>query len=131
MVESSYDKNFDGAPDSWHELGKAEQLTSGRYDTDFDGREDSWEEYENGVITSYSADNDRNGIRDEWGEYEGSVYPTLRRWSFKNDAIIDKRAVYKDGRRIQEQYDRDRDGKFDETLDLDEFERVIRRDTAK
>jgi hypothetical protein len=131
MVESSYDQNFDGLADRWYAHGEAEQTTNARYDTDFDGREDYWEDFEHDLATSYSADNDRDGTPDEWGEFESGHAATERLWSFRNDAIIDKRAVYKDGRRVQEQYDRDRDGRFDETLDLDEFERVIRRGPAE
>jgi hypothetical protein len=131
MVESSYDENLDGSADLWYALGEAEQPTAARYDTDFDGQEDYWEDYEDGVATSYSADNDRDGTRDEWGKFERAHVASERLWSFRNDAIIDKRAVYKNGRRVQEQYDRDRDRRFDETLDLDEFERVIRRDAAE
>jgi hypothetical protein len=130
MVESSYDENLDGSPDLWNELDKAEEIATARYDSDFDGRADYWEDYEQGRARSYSSDNDGDGTRDEWGEFAGFNVKE-RTWSFGNDAIIDKRAVYENGRRVQEQYDRDRDGRFDETLFLDEFERVIRRDAAR
>jgi len=124
-TEASFDRNFDGEPDVWQEFDEGERPTTARYDNDFDGEVDFWEEYEDGVAASYSADNDRDGKPDEWGEIKGGVIEEIR-WSFNNDSIIDKRAFYRNGRRLREQLDRDRDGRFDETLHYDEFERVIR-----
>jgi len=50
-----------------------------------------------------------------------------RNWSFSNDRVADKRAFFSAGRKTREEYDRDRDGVFEETTLLDEFERVVSR----
>jgi hypothetical protein len=130
MIETSFDRNLDGEPDAWHEFDERRWPSAAHYDNDFDGREDYWEKHEDGLPTSYSADNDGDGKRDEWGVWEaGSIKE--RRWSFKNDAVIDKRAIYRNGHRTREEYDRDRNGTFEEIVHLDEFERVIRREAKE
>jgi hypothetical protein len=97
-----------------------------RYDEDFDGREDLWEVYQTGVRTSYTADNDRNGAVDEWGRFEHATL-VERNWSFSNDHVADKRAFYRAGRKVREEYDRNRDGLFEKTVLFDEFEREVSR----
>jgi len=126
LVESSEDRNFDGSPDSWLTYDPPGMLTMGRYDEDFDRREDYWVRYEKGAPTSYTADNDRNGVVDEWGRFENGTQ-VERNWSFSNDRIADRRVFYRAGRKVREEYDRNRDGVFEETVLLDEFERVISR----
>jgi hypothetical protein len=95
-----------------------------RCDHDFDGREDYWESYKNGAPVSYRADNDRNGVPDEWGRMEKGMI-VERNWTFFNDQTVDKRAFYGAGRKIREDYDRDRNGTFEEIIRYDEFERVL------
>jgi len=128
MSRASSDRNFDGRPDAWQEFDESGYLTLNRYDTDFDGEADYWEKYDRGSPASYTADNDRDGQVDERGTLDGGVVKQ-RQWSFQNDTVIDKRAIYRDGRRAREEYDRDRDGVFEEVVHLDEFERVIRRES--
>jgi hypothetical protein len=126
LVESSSDRNFDGAPDSWLTYDPPGVLNTVRYDQDFDRREDYWESYAKGLPVTYTADNDRNAIVDEWGRFENGVV-VERNWSFANDRVADRRAFYRAGRKVREQYDRNRDGAFDETVTYDEFERVVAR----
>lgn len=126
LVESSEDRNFDGMPDSWATYDPPGMLHAVRYDHDFDRREDYWEVYEKGLPVSYTTDNDRNGIVDEWGRFENATL-VERNWSFSNDRVADRRAFYRAGRKIREEYDRDRDGVFEETVVFDEFERVVPR----
>ena len=124
LVESSEDRNLDGIPDSWVTYDPPGVLAGIRDDQDFDGREDSWVVYEKGVPVWYTADNDRNGVVDEWGRFENGSQ-VERNWSFSNDRIADRRAIYRVGRKIREEYDRNRDGVVEETVLFDEFERVI------
>lgn len=98
-----------------------------RYDQDFDRREDYWEVYQKGIPVSYTADNDRNGVVDEWGRFENASQ-IERNWSFSNDRVADRRAFYRAGRKIREEYDRDRDGVFEQTILFDEFEREVLHD---
>ncbi len=51
-------------------------------------------------------------------------------FSFQSDDVADKQIVYEDGRRVRIEYDRNRDGDFEEMHVLNEFEEVveIRRD---
>jgi hypothetical protein len=124
---ANWDMNGDGAADSWATYNSAGQLHMTRYDQDFDRREDYWESYENGVPVSYTADNDRDGVVDEWGRFEHGTNGLVveRNWSFSNDRVADKRAFFGAGRKTREEYDRNRDGVFEETIVFDEFERVV------
>jgi hypothetical protein len=126
LTASSDDRNYDGTPDYWQTFDPPGVLSADRADEDFDGREDLWNVYEKGIAVSYTADNDRNGVVDEWGRLERGVV-VERNWSFKNDRVADKRAHYRAGRKLREEYDRNRDGVFDQAILLDEFERVISR----
>ena len=99
-------------------------LSGTESDGDFDGKADEWETYEQGERRGYQSDNDRDGRIDEWGTYEGGGIKE-RNWSFVNDTVADKRAIYSNGRKTTELYDRNRDGEFDEEISLDEFERVF------
>ena len=122
-IRSEYDLNFDGAVDRW-DYYQDSVLARSEYDLDFDGGVDEWEVFENGERRSYRADNDGDGRVDEWGTFEnGSVRE--RNWSFRNDDVADKKALYHQGRKTTELYDRDRDGEFEEEVRLDEFERVL------
>ena len=126
LVESSEDRNRDGVADSWLNYNPPGVLSMGRYDEGFDGREDTWVVYQAGVPVSYRADNDRDGVADAWGRSEHAIM-VERNWSFSNDRVADKRAFYRAGRKIREEYDRNRDGVFDETVLFDEFEREVSR----
>jgi Putative prokaryotic signal transducing protein len=129
LVESTEDRNFDGAPDSWMLYKPPGVLNVIRYDQDFDRREDYWESCEKGIPVSFTADNDRDGVVDEWGRFENGKNGVVleRNWSFSNDRVTDKRAFFSAGRKTREEYDRDRDGVFEETILFDEFERVVSR----
>jgi hypothetical protein len=126
IVESSRDRNFDGKGDSWLTYAPPGILNKSRDDSNFDGLVDYWGSYEKGLLVSYTADNDRNGAVDEWGRVENDII-VERNWSFLNDQIADKRAFYRAGLKVREEYDRNRDGVFDETILFDAFERVISR----
>jgi hypothetical protein len=126
LVESSEDRNADGKPDCWLTFDPPDVLHAARYDQDVDGRMDYWEIYEKGFPASYTADNDGNGVVDEWGRFESGA-PVERNWSFANDRVADRRVSYRSGRKTREEYDRNRDGKFDETVEFDAFERAVAR----
>jgi hypothetical protein len=129
LVESTEDRKFDGAPDSWMLCKPPGVLNVIRYDQDFDRREDYWESWEKGIPVSFTADNDRDGVVDEWGRFENGRNGVVleRNWSSSNDRVTDKRAFFSAGRKTREEYDRDRDGVFEETILFDEFERVVSR----
>ena len=122
---AEFDRNYDGKYDSWEYYDASGEINEVHYDDNFDGQPELWEVYKNGVAIKYTADNDYDGKVDEWAVLEHRALKE-RRWSFRNDEIVDKKAVYENGRKTSEAYDRDRDGEFDETIFLDEFERVIR-----
>lgn len=126
LISASDDRNFDGVADAWQSYDPPGVLSAAKYDDDFDGREDLWEVIRNGITVSYTADNDRNGVVDEWGRDEhGRI--AERNWSFANDRVADKRAIYQFGQKVREQFDRNRDGVFEETVLFDEFERQVTR----
>jgi hypothetical protein len=125
LVEEEYDRDFDGTPDFWRKYSSPGQIDKVIYDRDLDGRADYWETHKDAASFSYTADNDGDEQIDEWGKTY-AYSPSERNWSFKNDRIVDKKALYKKGRKVKELYDRDRDGEFDEWVFLDEFERVIK-----
>lgn len=124
VEKSIYDTNFDGKPDIWTFYNNQGMIEHNEQDADFDGRVDCWSYFNNGYLIEDACDNDRDGHKDEWGKYENSKI-VERKWSYLNDNVIDKKAFYKSGRKFKEQYDLNRDGKFDETVLMDEFERVI------
>ena len=118
------DANRDGQVDVWQHFDSLGRLNKVECDIDFDGKVDYWEYFEEGRKYKYTSDNDRNGQVDEWGVFEkGQVKE--RNWSFHNDKIVDKKASYKNGLKLSESYDRNRDGTFEEVVLLDEFERVV------
>jgi Putative prokaryotic signal transducing protein len=47
--------------------------------------------------------------------------------TLSNDRVADRRAFYRAGRKLREEYDRDRDGVFEQTVLFDEFEREASR----
>lgn len=124
ITRSEQDRNHDGKPDAWLKFNVQGVLSGMESDGDFDGKADEWETYEQGERRGYQSDNDRDGRIDEWGTYEGGGIKE-RNWSFVNDTVADKRAIYSNGRKTTELYDRNRDGEFDEEISLDEFERVF------
>ena len=131
ISKSHGDSNLDGAPDFWEEYDERGLLIAARYDEDSDGTPDLWQTFQDeGKVVEYAADNDGDGRRDEWGTMRHGQL-VVRRWSFSNDKTIDKRAFYKHGRRTREEYDRDRDGVFEEVVRLDAFERPLVRSEAK
>lgn len=123
ISRSDYDTNFDGQIDQ-EEYFKNGMLYKGKRDTDHNGKIDDWIEYDQGMATNYKSDNDGDGRVDEWGSFENNMIKE-RFWSYGNDATADKKAVYKNGRKTMEAYDRNRDGRFDEMVVLDQFERVV------
>ena len=62
--------------------------------------------------------------------YRDLGQPIAITFSFQSDDVADKQIVYEDGRRVRIEYDRNRDGDFEEMYVLNEFEEVveIRRD---
>jgi antitoxin component YwqK of YwqJK toxin-antitoxin module len=124
ILKQSYDVNFDGTQDTWEYFDPPGEISRAEHDQNFDGEVDYWIYYQNGIAQEYKADNDRDGRVDEWGIMEYNT-PKKRYWSFNNDEIADKKTEYKNGLKISEMYDRNRDGTFDEIIMLDEFERII------
>jgi len=123
-VRVETDRNHDSTPDQWAQYHASGDLAETYYDLNFDGKQDHWEQYSNGVATSYTSDNNRDGTIDESGEIEYGLIKE-RKWSFHGDSIWDKIAKYREGRRYEERYDRDRDGIFEEVVAYDEYERIV------
>lgn len=149
VIRRVFDLNFDGKPDSWEQIEGGltvrrdldlnfdgtvdcrERYERGliarrELDQDFDGGMDAWERHERGQLVSAEFDDDGDGRVDGWATYRHS-YLTERYWSFGNDGVADKKATYEAGRKVREEHDRDRDGRFDEVVELDRFERPVRR----
>lgn len=124
LVRVEADRNRDSHPDEWAEYHSSGDLLETRYDLNFDGNPDYWERYSSGVATSYTSDNNHDGTVDEWGDIKNGRI-TERKWSFHDDDVLDKIAKYRDGRKYEESFDRNRDGVFEEAVVYDEFERVI------
>jgi hypothetical protein len=123
-VRVEVDRNHDGTADEWAEYDASGDLSEAYYDLDFDGKSDHWEQYTNGVPTSYTSDNNHDGTVDESGTIEHGQIKE-RKWSFHGDGNWDKHARYREGRKYEESYDRNRDGIFEEVVAYDEYERVI------
>ena len=118
------DRNHDGKADEWALYDDTGALEEARYDMDFDGDPDHWEKYESGLARTYRSDNDGDGKIDEWGTVErGQIVE--RNWSFRGDGTVDKVALYRNGLKYEESFDRNRDGVFEEKKAYDEFEREI------
>jgi len=118
------DTNFDGKIDYWASYNKQGILEHDESDSDFDGKIDYWGKCKDGYIIEATFDHNGDGEKDEWCTYQNFLVDECK-WSYSNDTIIDKKVIYKNGKKIKELYDRNRDGTFDQTIVLDEFERVI------
>ena len=124
LERSALDTNFDEKIDWLYFFNQQGLLERSEADIDFDGHIDYWIRYKDGYIVEDATDYNRDGEKDEWCTYQKSLKDECK-WSYLNDDIIDKKIIYKNGKKIKELYDRNRDGTFDQTILLDEFERVI------
>jgi hypothetical protein len=123
VARSESDRNRDGKPDFWWFYNEMGQLLRMELDDDSDGQADSWTLYENDLERESTSDLDFDGQIDEWIVFENGFYKE-RRISFRNDGVVDKRILYDRNRRARVEYDRDRDGDFEEVRMLDPFEEV-------
>jgi hypothetical protein len=123
LAREEYDRNKDEKPDGWIYYNDVEQIVRSEEDDDFNGEPDHWTEYENGEAREFTGDLDFDGRIDEWGSFRNGLLKE-RKVSFRNDGVADKRIVYGRNRRVRVEYDRDRDGTFEEVMNLDPFEEV-------
>jgi hypothetical protein len=121
VVRGEYDRNNDGKADSWWFFNGIGQLVRVEQDDDFSGEPDYWYHYENGAEREFTQDRDFDGQVDSWGSFENRL---IKEWnlSFRNDRVADKKILYERNRRVRVEYDRDRDGKFEDVRLLTEFE---------
>jgi hypothetical protein len=121
LVRSEHDRNDDGKVDSWWYYNGMRQPLRAERDDDFSGESDYWLYFENGEYHEFTEDRDFDGQVDSWGSFENSL---LKEWniSFRNDRVADKRILYERNRRMLIEYDRDRDGEFEDVRLLNAFE---------
>jgi hypothetical protein len=127
--QTTWDVNGDGRIDRWREY-KADSITIDAIDDNADGKPDYWVHYKVNNYIIDEGDCDYDGRKDCWGKYSNNSI-VERTWSFSNDTIIDKRVLYKNNRKAMEYIDVNRDGKFEYKVILDNFERIVKKESIK
>jgi hypothetical protein len=118
VQRAEFDRNFDGQMDYWqyYEDGI---IVKANGDQNFDGNVDLWEIYEYGLPLTVQQDTDFNGLPDVTYEYSnGIVQKALWR---PNSGEIVRVEAFRNGIKVYEDVDVDRDGVLETRIHFDPF----------
>jgi hypothetical protein len=127
-IEQSFDRNFDGKPDSWDYYdadGKRKEVLS---DDNFDGRIDGAWRYTNGVAVEAKLDTDFNGTTDVTYSFQNDLLKEAV-WKPNGSMIVSLRQFFRHGMLAEEWRDINMDGNFDATNRFDAFQKEIHTKT--
>ena len=124
LVESSFDRNFDGKFDWWHHFDSTGARILVKADDNFDGKPDGTWYFTNGVTASSRLDTDFNGIPDVTYTFEHEL-PVQADWQPNGTNIVTLRQFFRHGRLVEEWRDTNADGTFDISIPFDAFENPV------